>query len=71
MYEFGWIVATVSLLGNIYLGWLLWKSAVLTAALNDLRDVIQDATDGKDNGSTFTRLYEVPHGENTGTESGS
>ena len=55
MHEVGWVVASVSLLGNLYLGWLLWKQAAMTASLDDLRELIQEAMDNKDNGSTFTR----------------
>ena len=51
----GWIIATASMVGNIYLGALLWKQAILTDALDHLRELIQDSVDGKDNGSTFTR----------------
>ena len=55
MQELGWIVATVSLLGNIYLGLLLWRQAQVIDSLEDLREIIEEHADGRERGSTLTR----------------
>ena len=55
MHELGWIVATASLIGNVYLGWLLWRQAQIVASLEDLREIIEEHADGRERGSTLTR----------------
>lgn len=55
MSELGWVVASASLVLNLYLGLLLWRQAQMVESLDELRELIEESTDGKDNGSTFTR----------------
>lgn len=53
--ELGWVIATISMASNLYLGYLLWRQAMIVAELQDLREAIDDHAAERDRGSTFTR----------------